>query len=81
MRDFAEGDRVDLSAIDASERSSGNQAFKIIAGNLATTPGQLKITYDGSDTVVSGSVDRDAEPEFVLHLAGKFDLSASDFIL
>lgn len=83
VRDFARSDKIDLSAIDANERSSGNQAFNIIAGNLGTTPGQLKITYDASEsiTIVTGSVDRDAEAEFIVNLAGKVDLSASDFML
>jgi Ca2+-binding RTX toxin-like protein len=83
VMDFAKGDRINVSVIDANETVSGDQAFRLVTGNLGTTPGQLKVAYEASSntTVVTGSVDRDAEAEFVFKLAGKVDLSASDFML
>lgn len=83
IRDFAKGDKIDLSAIDANDASTGNQAFAITTGSLGKTPGQLKVAYDApsNTTVVTGSVDKDADPEILFQLTGKVDLSASDFIL
>jgi hypothetical protein len=81
ITDFARGDRIDLSQIDANRLASGDQAFKLGGGDFL--PGQIKISYDAhaDTTSVLANVDADAEPELTIHLAGHVALAAADFIL
>ena len=81
--DFAAGDRIDFSAIDANMKVQGDQMFQLIDGPLSKTPGQLNVSYDAvSDTtVVSGNVDTDTDAEFVVTLDGKVDLTSAGLLL
>lgn len=83
IMDFAAGDRIDFSAIDANMKVQGDQKFQLIDGPLSKTPGQLNVSYDaGSDTtVVSGNVDTDTDAEFVVTLDGKVDLTSAGLLL
>jgi hypothetical protein len=91
ISDFAQGDKIDLSAIDAS-RSGGradlldNDAFSGISfGTGAAATRQLRYHHEkigGTDyTVIQGNVDKDGAFEVEVQLVGKFTLSNSDFIL
>lgn len=91
ISDFAQGDKIDLSAIDAS-RSGGradlldNDAFSGISfGTGAAAARQLRYHHEkigGTDyTVIQGNVDKDGAFEVEVQLVGKFTLSNSDFIL
>lgn len=55
----AEGDRIDLSAIDADANAGGNQAFKWIGVNTAFsgTAGELRVVESGGQWFVQGDVD------------------------
>jgi Ca2+-binding RTX toxin-like protein len=74
-----QGDKIDVSRIDANTALDGNQAFTFIGaaafGGDAT--GQLR--YEGG--VLYGSVDADADAEFALVLTGTPALLAADFLL
>jgi Ca2+-binding RTX toxin-like protein len=76
----AQGDRIDLSRIDANPLLFGDQAFTFIGsagfidGNAA---GQLR--YAGG--IVYGSIDADADAEFAIAVTGAPALAASDFLL
>lgn len=84
ITDFAPGDRIDLSGIDANAGLAGKQSFTLVSGGTLSGPGQLVVTQelrdDGAYTVVSGSVE-DAEPAFRIQLKGAHDLTAGDFNL
>lgn len=91
----AEGDRIDVSAIDANGHLAGNQAFSGSLLHVTGSPGGLpqftagKIAYahvDGDTHVYFNTMDplnaSAADlPEMQLILKGIHHLSASDFIL
>ena len=74
-----QGDKLDLSLLDANTALDGDQGFTFIgsAAFSADATGQLR--YEGG--VVYGSVDADAAAEFVVTLAGAPPLLAADFLL
>ncbi|WP_342242283.1 type I secretion C-terminal target domain-containing protein, partial [Inquilinus sp. OTU3971] len=56
----AQGDRIDLSQIDANTIAAGNQAFSFIGGGLYTgVAGQLRYSIVGSTTTIAGDVNGD----------------------
>ena len=87
--DFAQGDRIDLSAIDArsGNGNNGNQAFSFVTG--AFTAGNqngglhvFEVTNGGQVyTVVEASNDGDTAAEFQIALLGSHALTAADFVL
>ena len=76
-----EGDRIDLSSIDASDTLTGNQAFIFIgtAAFSSNATGQLR--FDTKAHVLYGSNDADTTPEFSILLSGVTELFIKDFIL
>lgn len=82
IRDFVRGvDDIDVSAIDANTRIGGDQGFSFIAGSRFSAPGQIRSSVSGSQTIVQVSNDADTAAEMEIALAGRFTLTASDFIL
>lgn len=90
IADFTPGeDKIDLSAIDASTKLSGNNAFEWIGTASFTTSKSGELRYQQYDnagtandyTMVYGDTDTDTGAEFQLLLVGLRDLTASDFIL
>lgn len=75
-------DRIDVSAIDASTRVGGNQAFKFIGDNsFSGAGGELRYVKNATITYVYADVDGDRRSDFVIRLDTAQDLGASDFIL
>jgi Ca2+-binding RTX toxin-like protein len=74
-----QGDKLDVSRIDANTALDGNQAFTFIGAAAfgADATGQLR--YEAG--VVYGSVDADADAEFAIALTGTPPLLAADFLL
>ncbi|WP_318248070.1 M10 family metallopeptidase C-terminal domain-containing protein [Novosphingobium huizhouense] len=84
ITDFAhaQGDRIDLSAIDANATLAGNQAFAFIgAGAFGKVAGQLHAVLDGGNTYVEGDVNGDGLADFAIRLDGAVTLLGSDFVL
>jgi len=84
IRDFsaAEGDRIDLSGIDASARTTGNQPFGLAGDHFTRVAGQLIQTVSGHDLVVQGDLNGDGRADFAFVLAGvDHPLSAATFVL
>jgi Ca2+-binding RTX toxin-like protein len=86
IADFAsaEGDRMDLSRIDANAAVAGRQAFTFIgtaafSGTDAT--GQIRYETGPASTMVYGSTNADAAPEFAIELVGVASMSAAEFLL
>ncbi len=70
---FAEGDVIDLSAIDADSLTAGDQAFSIV-GKLTGVAGQATLTYAaGSDlSTLSVDLDGDGKADYRLVLTGDY---------
>jgi Ca2+-binding RTX toxin-like protein len=83
--DFQNGDRIDLSAIDANSGAGGNQQFTFIGSGAFSGAGQVRAEYDAGTKqwTVSGDVDGDGEADFEI-LVARVDSSPivmTDFIL
>jgi Ca2+-binding RTX toxin-like protein len=79
----AQGDRIDLSLMDANTGAPGDQAFTFIGNGLYTgVAGQLRfaVTAPGV-TTVAGDVDGNGTSDFHIQLTGTIALVAADFIL
>ncbi|MGF6231159.1 Ca2+-binding RTX toxin-like protein [Inquilinus ginsengisoli] len=78
----AQGDRIDLSLIDADTGTAGNQAFTFIGAGLYTgVAGQLRYSAVGGVTTIAGDVNGDGTSDFHIALTGTFALVAGDFVL
>jgi Ca2+-binding RTX toxin-like protein len=78
----AQGDRIDLSPIDANTLVAGNQAFSFIGGGLYTgVAGQLRYSIVGSTTTIAGDVNGDKVSDFHIALTGAIGLVSGDFLL
>lgn len=83
ITDFTAGDdRIDLAGIDASSRSSGNQAFRFIGTQgFHGRAGELHIVDSGTDVIVSGDVDGDRRADFEIKVSDVASLAGTDFVL
>ena len=79
--DRANGDRIDLSAIDAAAALGGNQAFHLITTAFQGIGGELRLVAQGSNLKVMGDIDGDLRADFAILLLEITVLAASDFIL
>ncbi|MDO6964770.1 calcium-binding protein [Rhizobium alvei] len=80
IKDFSqtEGDRIDLSAIDANPNLVGNQAFEFIGSDFFSgNGGEVRFTKGMLLVDISG----DADSEMAFRVFGVSDLQQSDFIL
>ncbi|MGL4962386.1 MAG: hypothetical protein ACRC67_14215 [Inquilinus sp.] len=78
----AQGDRINLSAIDADTGAAGNQAFTFIGTATYTgVAGQLRFHSNGAVTTIAGDVDGDGVSDFHIQLTGAIGLVAGDFVL
>ncbi len=77
-----DGDRIDLSSMDAKTTSSGNQAFAFI-GTAAFhgTAGELRYVKTSSDTYVYGDVNGDKTADFAVHLDDAVTMLSGYFTL
>lgn len=77
----AEGDRIDLSFIDADTALAGDQAFVLVQAGF-TAAGQVRTQQIGGNTFVFANTDANpATAEFSILLFGTHALVAADFIL
>lgn len=77
ITDFARGDRIDLSGMDADTTVRGNQAFHLIDGAFSGDAGELRVRPG----LVQGDIDGDGRPDFGIRLAGDVLPGADDFLL
>lgn len=79
---YAAGDRIDLSAIDANTAAAGNQAFVFIGSSaFSGKAGELRYVKQESDTYVYADVNGDKKADFLLHLDDPLTITASYFLL
>lgn len=84
IEDFfrGQGDKIDVSAIDARADASGNQAFTFIAKeNFSGTDGELRFAKSGSGTLVSGDINGDKKADFSIYVDLSVSFKEADFIL
>lgn len=88
ITDFASGDKIDLSGVDAISSPSGHnvtgdQAFVFIGTNSFHSHTAREIRYEiyNGDTYVYGSINGDTTADFAIKLTGAHTLASSDFIL
>ena len=82
MTDFARGeDTLDLLSIDANAGRAGDQAFAFVGTRAFSGAGQVRLARVDGDTVVQGSTDGDAQPEFEILLSNGATPAAGDFLL
>jgi Ca2+-binding RTX toxin-like protein len=78
----ADGDRIELAAIDANTAAAGDQAFAFIGtaafGHVA---GQLRAETAGGVTTLSGDVDGDGVADVQIRCTGAIAFVAADFLL
>ncbi|MBO3762530.1 calcium-binding protein [Ciceribacter sp. L1K22] len=78
----SQGDKIDLSAIDASTKSSGNQAFSFVGEKAYSgKAGELRYVNSGGDTYVYADVNGDKASDFAIRIDANIDLVKGDFIL
>jgi len=79
---FAEGDRINLSDIDADTYTDGNQAFSFIgAAGFSGTPGEINYYHSGGDTIIQMQTGMDADVEGAIRLSGIHTPDATWFVL
>jgi Ca2+-binding RTX toxin-like protein len=67
----SEGDRLDVSAIDADETVSGNQSFTFIGTADFTAPGQINWYTFLGETIITLNTDADNDPEQSILVSGR----------
>jgi Ca2+-binding RTX toxin-like protein len=79
---FAQGDRIDLSGIDANTYAAGDQAFRFIGqGAFTGAPGEINYFYSGGNTIVQLQTGMDPDVEGGIVLSGIHTPDASWFVL
>jgi Ca2+-binding RTX toxin-like protein len=83
ITDFVHGvDQIDLSALDANTRSSGNQAFDFDGNSTSVFKNGVSWYESAGKTVVQADINGDTTADVMITLTGtNLHLSASDFIL
>ncbi|MCD2181100.1 hypothetical protein LQK81_03470 [Rhizobium sp. GN54] len=80
--DFRGADRIDLSAIDASTKTKGNQALTFIGTDaFSKQAGELRYDKGKSGSYIRADVDGDGKSDFAIELDGVHSLVKGDFIL
>jgi Ca2+-binding RTX toxin-like protein len=77
----AQGDKIDLSNVDANILVSGNQAFTFIGQAAFTGPGQINFVQVGGETIIQMQIGQDPDVEGIIRIAGLVTPDASWFVL
>ena len=77
----AEGDRIDLSAVDAIA-GGGDDAFRFIGGGaFGDHAGELRCQVVKGDAILSGDTNGDGKADFWIHLDGVHAVVQADLVL
>lgn len=75
-----EGDRIDISGIDARTSIAGDQPFTFVAW-YAKRPGEVMVSPEAGGYVVKGDINGDGASEFMIKVMGPATPTVDDFIL
>ena len=82
ITDFATGDVIDLSAIDADGNAgNGDTAFTFGTGAFTGHAGELRVVTSGAVQVVYVDTTGDKLPDLAINVYSDHALTASDFVL
>jgi Ca2+-binding RTX toxin-like protein len=86
IKDFGEGDLIDLSMIDANKGKMGDQDFTFVGeikhgSQLAAGEVGFVIDAQANQTIVMAAVDSKGPADFAVMLDGQHQLTANDFVL
>ena len=84
IHDFsqAQGDLIDLSALDSNSILGGDQAFAFVGGaTFSGAAGELRFEQLLGNTYVSGDTDGDGIADFRIQLDGLVSLTEGDFLI
>ncbi|MGV3552535.1 calcium-binding protein [Rhizobium sp.] len=77
-----ENDRINLQAIDANTKLSGNQKFNFIDdASFNGKAGEVRFSHIDGKTLIQGDVNGDRKADFAILLDSEVDLGKGDFIL
>ena len=76
-----QGDRIDLSAIDAKAGQGGDQAFQVIGTSAFTGEGQIRFSEGAGSTSIEINTSGSSGAEMVITADGLLTINASDFVL
>jgi len=76
-----EGDKINLSAIDANVNVAGDQAFQFIGTDAFSADATGQLRFDAKTHILYGSTNADSTAEFSILLPGVNELVAADFVL
>jgi hypothetical protein len=77
----AQGDKIDLSAIDANSALPNDQAFTLISAATFSADATGQLRFDAKTSTLYGSINADDTPEFSILLNGVKSLVQEDFVL
>ena len=82
VQDFAgaDGDRIDLSGIDAKAGVRGNQAFVLVSA-FSHHAGELRVQSTSEGSVVFGDTDGDGSADFSIGFLGVTSFPETTFVL
>lgn len=78
---LSDQDRIDLSAIDANDSVSGDQAFTFLGSSTTGGANAVWYTVSGGNTFVFASTNGDAVAELTIRLNGLATLTGAEFSL
>lgn len=84
INDFrqAQGDRIDLQAVDANSLDDGDQEFQFIGtGGFSNVAGELRYEIVSGQTYVYGDTNGDAVADFMFRIKGPHTLTDGDFVI
>jgi microcystin-dependent protein len=81
IMDFASGDRIDLSAIDAVAGNAASSFSFIGTAAFSNIAGQLRYDIVGAETYIYGDTNGDGIADLLIRVQGNIALTAADFTL
>jgi Ca2+-binding RTX toxin-like protein len=76
----AQGDRLDLSAIDADSTTAGDQAFHLVS-SFTSHAGEMTLAFSGGITTLQLDVDGDGVTDYRMKITGDVHLDSGGWLL